>query len=143
MIYDVLFEFSDAQSVTADAVASYYIDWETADLNIEVGDPVFILVTVNTAPSGGTSAQVVIYNHTTSTINSGTALLTGEDIAIASLTAGTVMFCANLPPRADNERYFGVYYNVTGTTTALKVDAQLVMGMPAPLTSTQVSTSNI
>jgi hypothetical protein len=147
-IYDALFVFSDDQLITGDAISTNVLDWGSGleDLDIAVGDPLYLNVAVADADfAGGTSLAVQIYTHSTTTINSGVALMTSETFLQAALTAGAPLISMTLPLGADRERYFGLYYDDTGAFSAGGIDAWIghhPIGMLLQ-PNTQVAPSNI
>lgn len=145
-IFDVMFEFSDAQSILgADAQSTDVLDWGSGmeDLEMGAGTPIWLNIKIGTAFAGGTSIAFSVYTHTAATsINSGTQIYTTPAIATASLTANTWVLRMPLPVNCDENRYLGLYYDVTGTMTAGTIDAWLDHG-PQSSFDTQVATSNI
>ena len=146
MAFDALFEFSDDQLIVASAISTNVLNWNTADLDIAVGDPLYLNVQVADADfAGGTSLIVGIYTHSTSTISSGTALLTSETFLQAALTAGKPLVSMTLPLGSDREQYFGLYYTDSGNFSAGGIDAWIghePLGMLLQ-PNTQVAPSNI
>jgi hypothetical protein len=141
---DAIFQFSDAQAITGDAVSTDVLDWGSGleDLEMGAGTPVWLNIKVGTAFAGGTSLAVSLYTHTTVAVNSGTEIFTTPAIAQASLTAGAWIIRIPLPVNCDENRYFGLYYDDTGAFTAGTIDAWLDHG-PQSSYDTQVATSNI
>lgn len=157
MIIEKLWEFSDLQQGAngTTAIATNIVDrttnkWDQWD-NTE--RPLWLVVTANTV-SGGTSVQVLIYQHTSTTITSGDLLLSGRTVALADASAsaqdrGHYLFVvpvmsifANLQP-ADRDRYWGVVYNCTGDCTGWYFDAYLLSSAHPPIPTVQVTASNI
>ncbi len=142
-LYDVMFEFSDAQAITTDANSTNVIDMQAADLEMGSGTPIWLNVRVNTTFAGGTSLIVSLYAHTAaSTIESGTQIIASGSFLQAALTAGAWILRVPLPADFDTARYVGLHYDDTGAFTAGAVDAWLDHGSQSSY-DTQVSTSNI
>lgn len=148
MILDSQWVFSDGQAMpnNTSAVCTNYIDWTASKWKDWINTPVplWIIVTVNTVPSAGTSIQVVFYQHSTTTISSGDVLLSGRAIAIAALSAdpqneGHVIFCAPLMSclctvqAADRDRYCGPVLVGSGDVSTGKVDSWLHIGVNPPV----------
>lgn len=147
-IMDILCEFSDNQSLASldgsSVVSTDVVDLGAADLNIGDGTPVFLNVKIGTACAGGTSVQFRLYGHTTTTVNSGTALWDSGAITVGTLVAGYEVASVSLPLRVDDAgRYIGMYYTAVGTMSAGTVDAWLSLTPGGPAVSTQVRSSNI
>jgi hypothetical protein len=142
-LFDVLFEFSDAQAITGDADSTDVVDFVNTDLEMGAGTPIWLNIQVETAFAGGTSLECSLYSHTaTTSLNSGTLLWQSGVIAQATLVAGYWITRIPLPYNCDEERYLGVYYNDTGAFTAGTINAWLDHG-PQSSSDTQVTTSNI
>jgi len=145
-ILDVLFEFSDDQAITGtDAQSTDVLDWGSGmeDLEMGAGTPIYLNIRIGTVFAGGTSIAFSLYTHTAATsINSGTEIFTTPAIATASLTAGAWILRIPLPVNCDENRYFGLYYDVTGTMSGGTINAWLDHG-PQSSYDTQVATSNI
>ena len=145
-IRDAKFIFSDEQAITVDALSTNVLDWGEGmeDLDIGEGTPSYVNIMVTTTFDGGTDLTISLYTHTTTTVNSGTVLLTTQTFAQASLTAGAILLSVSLPPNADRDRYFGIYYDQTDDFTAGKVSAWFGHEPIAQLSpATQVAVSNV
>ena len=119
-LFDAMFEFSDAQAITASAQSTNVLDLQAADLEMGAGTPIWLNVRVGTADfAGGTSLKVTFYAcSTATTISNGSDLLASDTIAQASLTAGAWIIRVPLPVNFDEDRYIGLYYTDTGGFTA-------------------------
>ncbi len=144
-IFDVLFEFSDAQSITTSAQSTDVLDWGSGmeDLEMGAGTPLWLNIKVGTAFSGGTNVTFSLYTHSSATsINSGTEIYSTPAFTTANLTANAWIIRMPLPVNCDDNRYFGLYYTVSGTYSAGTLDAWIDHG-PQSSYDTQVATSNI
>jgi hypothetical protein len=145
-MFDVLFEFSDNQSMpnATTVVSTDVINW-VENVGIENRSiPAYIVVRVNTVPSAGTSLTVQVYRHTSAGVGSGTLLLQGEARLRTDMTAGEVIFAETIPVRADTADFFGLVYSASGDMSSGTVDAFIVPeGSPLLRTATQVMVSNI
>ncbi|MCP4537787.1 MAG: hypothetical protein GY832_11640 [Chloroflexi bacterium] len=146
-IFDVLFEFSDAQAITGDAQSEDVLDWGSGmeDLEMGAGTPIYLNVRVGSADfAGGTSLKTSLYSHTAATsIQSGTAVWESPTILQAALTAGAwIAQGVVLPNNCDENRYMGLYYDDTGAFSAGSIDAWLSSGTQSTH-NTQVAASNI
>jgi hypothetical protein len=130
-IIDKICEFSDGQDLaalsTSSVISDDVVDLGDTDLYMGVGCPVYLIVKIGTAASGGTSLQFRLYEHTTTTVNSGTCVWDSGAIGVGTLVAGYEMAVA-LPARlGDNGQYIGMYYTAVGDVTACTVDAYLTL----------------
>ena len=142
-IFDAMFEFSDAQAITADAISTNILDLQSSGLNMGAGEPVYLNVKVGPDDfAGGTSLVVSLYSHSTTTVNSGKQIISSGTILQAALTAGAWIMRVALPVDFDYARYVGLYYDDTGAFSAGAIDAWLDHG-PQSDYSAQVATSNI
>jgi hypothetical protein len=147
-IQDSQWVFSDAQVMPnagsiactncIDLTSHKWKDWINSPI------PLWIIVTCSVVPSGGTSIQVVFYQHSADTLVGGTALLTGRDIAIADLSAdpedeGHLIFCAPLlsclctVQAGDRAQYCGPALVGSGDVSSGYVDAWLHLGVNPPV----------
>jgi len=149
-IFDVLFEFSDAQSVAASTQSTDIIDWGSGMTGLEMGagTPVWLNVRVAVAASAGTSLTVDLLNADSTDIDNGTEgtnykkCWSSGAIPQASLTAGHWIIRIPINVACDTYRYLGLQYTASGTLTACTVDAWFDHG-PQSSHNTQVATSNI
>jgi len=134
MILDERSEFCDATTLNAGAAGTYLlgnvINLNKTGLDLGQGDPLWLVIQISTtAASAGSAtatfklasdAQAAIATDGTATIH-----LVSDTLAVANLTAGTVVLMAPLP-RSTYERYLGLL-QVTGTAafTAGKINAFL------------------
>lgn len=145
MIIDSRLEFADAVSVAAAAGTANLtnqIDLGTVSRDIANGEPMYLIVTVDTdivtGGSAGTIAYQLVSDDTASIATNGTqtihatskAFVTGASASTANFTkAGQVAWVLPLPQGVTYERYLGVQYVIgTTTTTAGKVNAFLTHG---------------
>lgn len=156
-MHDILYEFADAQAMPNNTTAKVgdAFNW-VEQAGIEASGPLFVIVTVNTVPSAGTSCQACLYRHTTGAIASGVSLHAGEVVAIANMSANPravgathILLRALLPPRTDRDEaetdedaYFGVVCVSSGDVSSGKIDAYLTTDPPI-IHTTQVNESNI
>ena len=142
MIIDQRLEFADAVSVAAAAGTANLtnqIDLGTVSRDIANGEPMYLIVTVDTDIVTGGSAGTIAYqlasDDTASIATNGSqsihatskAFVTGSTASTANFTkAGQVAWVLPLPQGVTYERYLGVQY-VIGTTTTIagKVNAFL------------------
>jgi len=147
-LFDAMFEFSDAQTLTATAASTNVIDLQDSDLELGAGTPVYLNVRVGATAltSSGSSATLTIAlaGDTDATIDgSSTVVFQTAAIAEASCTAGAKLLSIALPVKFDDNQYIGLYYTVgTEDFTAGTIDAWLDNG-PQSGYNTQVSESNI
>jgi hypothetical protein len=149
-IYDVLFEFSDAQAASATAQSTDILDWGSGMTGLEMGagTPIWLNVRIEDAASAGTSLTVTLNNADSTDIDSGTEgtnykiCWSSGAIPQASLTAGAWIARVPLDVAVDTYRYLGVQYTASGTLTGCTVNAWLDHG-PQSTHNTQVATSNI
>jgi len=164
MIQDANWTFAEAEGMPNDAedelsgVGDYdgYIDWTASKWKdwINTPMPLWLVVTCNTVPSGGTSIQVEFYQHSTTTLHSGDMLLAGRVIALADLSAsaddpGHWLFCVPLMSclcsvqAADRDQYCGLVLKGTGDVSTGKVDAWVHIGANPPIPVARPTASNI
>ena len=149
-IFDVLFEFSDAQSVASSAQSTDILDWGSGMTGLEMGagEPIYLNVQVEVAAAAGTSLTVDLLNADSTNIDNGTegtnykTCWSSGAIPQANLTAGAWIGRIALPVGCDDYRYLGLQYTASGTLTSCTVNAWLDHG-PQSSYDTQVATSNI
>lgn len=132
MIIDAQNRFSNAQGITGTALSTDWIDQQEltgSPLNTtkDIGngnEPLYLVVQVGTAFNTLTSLTITLESDSAADMaTSATVHLSSGAIALASLTANTIVFAAPLPFGA-YERYVRVRYTVggsnpsTGTVTA-------------------------
>jgi hypothetical protein len=139
MILDERTEFADAVALNTGAAGTYnigdVIDTQVGSLNTLInhgnGQPLYLVITVDTtATSGGAATgQFRLVSDAIAVPDTATATVhyTSAAIAVASLTAGTVIALVALP-HGSYERYLGIQ-QITGTAafTAGKVNAFLTL----------------
>lgn len=134
MILDERNEFADATALstsgTGRALVGDVIDLGATSSDIGNGEPLYLVIQVDTAVTSGGSATVsfeLASDASASIATDGTASVHFATAAIAkaSLTAGTVVAAVALP-QGTYERYLGILANVgTAALTAGKVNAFL------------------
>jgi hypothetical protein len=142
MILDELTEFADAVSVAAAAGTANIgdqIDLGIAGRDIGNGEPIYLVLTVDTeiitGGSAGTVAFQLVSDDTASIATDGTqsihwrsSLFVTDDTALAELDVGDIIAVVPLPGNGQEpyERYLGVQaVTATTTTTAGKINAFL------------------
>ena len=117
---------SNAQSITASAASTNYIDQKAAGDSVE--NP-YVLVRVTTAFATLTSLNVAIQTDDNSSFSSPKTLARSAEVPVASLTANAVIMKMRIPTGL--ERYIRLYYTVTGSdATAGKVSADILDSVP-------------
>lgn len=140
MIIDKLLEFADAATVGVTAATVYPSD--IVDLgasptlkNIGNGDPLYLVINIDTAVTSGAGCNVtfkLVSDSTSNLTTSPTTHYTSGAIAKATLIAGYQVCCIPLPTDATYERYLGVTTTPDTTdTTAGKYNAFLTATPPA------------
>ena len=130
-------QFSNAQAVTATAISENVIDGVHLSNTLKDlgagGAPLYLRVQIDESFATATSVTfALLSDSTTNLATSPTTHWTSGAIAIASLTAGTVVATIQLPVAATYERYVGLSYTIGGSNaTAGKVTAFLVGNCPA------------
>ncbi len=148
-IYDAMFEFSDNQAVTATAVADYYIDMQSSDLEMGAGTPLFVNVKVGTTAfttgggNDGTLVVSLVYEGTDPVDTSSTVIMSTVAWDEADLTAGTTIVSFGVPADFDKERYVGLLYTTANDITGGTIDAWLSTEAIGSAYDTQVDESNI
>lgn len=136
MIMDELLEFCDAETLetaTGTALEGDVIDLGAAGEDIGNGEPLYVVIQVDTAVTSAGAATVKFEvasdaQAAIATDGSATVHVSTEAIAKASLVAGYTRILP-LPPGAGNdyERYLGVLATVgTAALTAGKINAFIV-----------------
>lgn len=148
-IFDVMFEFSDAQDVYSNATnvrSTDILDWGSGmtDLEMGAGTPIWLNIKVTTAFAGGTHCQFKLCGDADgdSSFTGAVVIYETPAIAIASLTANAWVLRVPLNVNVDDNRYLGLICTCTGNMTAGAIDAWLDHG-PQSSFDTQVATSNI
>jgi hypothetical protein len=122
MIIDYNLQFSDAQSLTADAASTNVIDLG-ADRDIGPGEPLSIVVTLDAA-MGGTSPTMAVQVQTDDNSGFSSATTVATSRTIASGAAGDSVVIS-VPDT--NERYLRLYYDLGGTSPTATVSASVVL----------------
>ena len=126
---DKSIRLSEAQAVTASAASTNVVDTHVALRHLGDGEPLWLVVNVNTTVAAAGGASNVTFSLQDSTDDSSFAVvLQGPAIPKATLVAGHRAFCVALPPGL--RRYFRVNYAVdTNDLTAGKFDAFIVQDL--------------
>lgn len=134
MIHDERTEFCDATALNTGAAGSYLlgdvIDLGATSQDIGTGEPLFLVIQVDTAATSGGSATgnfKLVSDAQAAIATDGTATehLASGAIAVASLTAGRTILMAALPP-GTYERYLGILQTTAvAAFTAGKINAFL------------------
>lgn len=120
MFLDKENELADGQAVTASAISENVIDLGAANNDPANGEPLFLVLQVDTAAAAAGAATVDVTIESDSTADlatSPTVHVATDPIAKATLVAGYTKIIP-IPP-GDYERYLGVRFTVaTGPLTA-------------------------
>lgn len=114
MIMDALLLFSDAQAVTAAAASTSSVD-VGAVRNLGVGEPLYVVVTVDVAltdASSDSTVPVYLYGDSTSSFTPDASQLLFTIPALAA--AGNTYVAQIAHGAAGNYRYLELYYDVQG-----------------------------
>ena len=136
MIIDKRTEFADAVALNTGAAGTYLvgnvIDLEKTGLDMGQGEPVYLVISVDTAANSGGSATAAFTlasdaQAAIATDGSATVHFKTDAVPVASLTAGKQVAMVALPA-GTYERYLGIL-QTTGTAafTAGKIDAFLTL----------------
>ena len=120
--------FSSAQAVTASAASTDIIDLGSSR-DIGAGEPLEIIVAVDTTFTAGGSAtlDIALQTDTASNFGSAVTLASTGATAVASLTSGVQIARFKIP--RGTLRYLRLYYTVaTGPMTAGTVTAGVSLG---------------
>jgi len=124
MILDALLKLSAAQQVTADAASTNTIDFGnvTPKRKVAVGEPLALVVAITAIGTNTGSAKLTAIQSAAANLSSPQII--GEiDLATADIAAGKV-YVIPLANGIPALRYFGAYYDITGTVD-FTVDAYL------------------
>ena len=136
MILDKRTEFADAVALNTGAAGTYLIgnqiDLDAAQRDVGNGEPLYLVITVDTLPTSGgaATAQFTLASDDSASIaTNGTASVhfVTKAFAISEMAAGTVLAAVALPIQGvAYERYLGIL-QTTGTAafTGGKVNAFL------------------
>ena len=128
MITDKLLRVSDAQAVTTTAVSTDTVDLSVAR-DIGEGQDLFMNFAVTEAFAGGTSTNFEVIIADNAALSSNVQVIGASGaIVTASLPLGTNV-AVRLNPLIGSlgKRYLGARYTVSGTNSAGKVTADMVM----------------
>ena len=121
MIIDYNLQFSDAQSVTADAASTNIIDLGS-DRDIGPGEEMKIALNFDVAMGGSSpTLAVLVQTDDNASFSSATTVLTSRSIASAAIGDTLVL---GLPDT--NERYVRLYYDVGGSSPTMTLSASVV-----------------
>lgn len=128
MILDDRLEFCDATTATGTGVSNIIgdvVDTGNFTKNLGSGEPIYLVVQVSTAYSGGTSAEFQFRSSTLAALTGGTTTThyTTGAVAVGSLTAGTT-YVVPLPG-GTYQRYIGMWLVTVGAVAAGAVNAFL------------------
>lgn len=128
MITDKLLRVSDAQAVTTTAVSTDTVDLSVARDMGEGGD-LYMNFAVTEAFAGGTSTNFEVIIADNAALSSNVVVIGASGaIVTASLPLGTNVAVRLNPQIASlGKRYLGARYTVSGTNSAGKVTADIVM----------------
>ena len=128
MITDKLLRVSDAQAVTTTAVSTDTVDLSVARDMGEGGD-LYMNFAVTEAFAGGTSTNFEVIIADNAALSSNVVVIGASGaIVTAGLPLGTNVAVRLNPQIASlGKRYLGARYTVSGTNTAGKVVADIVM----------------
>lgn len=136
MILDELLEFCDATALNTGGAASYLIgdqiDLKTAGLDIGAGEPIWLVITVDTPVDSASDNTVqqfhLVSDDSASIATNGTATYHISTKAFAQTevdAAGDVIFAGPIPAGV-YERYLGILHTTsTAAATAGKINAFL------------------
>jgi hypothetical protein len=116
-----------AQTVTADAASTNYIDLDAAGLNIAAGRPIYLILKVGTVFATTVSIEVVLQTDSDSAFATTLKEISMWRFLLAQMTAGALLINEAIPV-ALYQRYLRLYFNVftnatTGTFIAYLSDA--------------------
>lgn len=137
MIMDRLVEFADAVALNTGAAGDYTIGSSYDMTNVRdlgAGNPLYLVVTVDTAVVGPTSVEITLVSDAQSPVTAATAtrhVATGA-ILTANLTQGRI-FSVALPQEGNvYERYLGIVQTTVGAAvSAGKINAFITTQAPA------------
>ena len=133
MIRDKLNILSNAQAITVTAASTDYLDLGTAR-DLGRGQEIWAQVRVHTAFTTSDAADLTVAlqaDDNTSFSSATTLLQSASAIAAATLVAGYHILRVRIPISTP-ERYMRFYFTVgTGSFTAGKVDAELLLDVQA------------
>lgn len=130
MILDKQLMFSEAQALTStDAASTNVLDLGALGYGDSGNSPMEVFVRVGTAFADGTSVLIKLQSATDAAFTTPVDSSVQETVLTAALTANAVVLKARLPYGL--KRYVRLYYDVTGTFTAGKFTAGLILDRQA------------
>lgn len=129
MITDKLLRVSEDQALTTTAVSTDTIDLSIAR-DIGEGEALYMNFAVTTALTGGTSVKFEVISSAAANLGSPTVIGSSDAIVTADLVAGkNVAVRINPQLASTGQRYLGARYTISGTYSAGKVTADVVMNI--------------
>lgn len=129
MITDKLLRVSEDQALTTTAVSTDTIDLSIAR-DIGEGEALYMNFAVTTALTGGTSVKFEVISSAAANLGSPTVIGSSDAIVTADLVAGkNVAVRINPQIASAGQRYLGARYTISGTYSAGKVTADVVMNI--------------
>lgn len=122
MILDADLQFSNGQDMSAASAASANIIDLGAAINIAVGKPMYVIVTVLTALTN--IGSVTIKVETDNDVAFGSAT-NAQTVGVLTTSAAGTQLIVPLLPHMISERYMRLYYTKSGTVDAGTVDSFL------------------
>lgn len=137
MIIDKLNEFADATALNTGAAGSYLIgnqiDLGLAGRDVGAGEPLYLVIQVETAITAGASGTVQFHLSSDDSaaidVSTGTKHVSTPAFTVgAGIPAGTVLYAGAVPMEGNAyERFLGIVQTTgTAAVTAGKIDAFLV-----------------
>jgi hypothetical protein len=127
MITDKLLRVSTDQALTTTAVSTDTIDLSVAR-DIGEGQDLYMNFAVTTAFAGGTSVKFEVIQSAAADLSSPTVIGSTDAVVTASLVAGyNTAVRINPQIGSKGQQYIGARYTISGTYTAGKVTADIVM----------------
>lgn len=125
MILDSLLNFSDAQALSATGASTNSIDLG-AERRVGTGEPMAVVVTVDTALAGTSPTFAFAYqSDDNSSFSSAATVVTSATISGAANAPAGARFVLPIPPGFATERYGRVNYTLGGTSPTITVTAFL------------------
>lgn len=130
MWVDSRLEFSDAQAVTVDVASTNLIDLTGVALQVGVGQPLWVVMTLDVVASDGDADETYSVELETDAAAAfaSRALLASQEIVRGSVAGSKFALAV---PVADMERFLRLTYNVGGTTPTMTISAFLTDQEPA------------
>lgn len=123
MILDAQHLFSDAQALTATAASTNLIDFGS-DRNIGIGEPMAVVVTVDTALAGTSpTINIAVQMDDSAAFSSPVSVVTSQTYSALAQGAKVVI---PIPPDTSGERFCRLNYTLGGTTPTITVTAALI-----------------